>query len=487
MAGQTDCFEIFGHRFCGRVSHCLKRMNQSNESSTRSILQSRQIARNRFRFPRILSGFAAGSHKEDPSTKAAKPPSRAIKSKWQKKKMNRINLSWLILLFGWLLLVEIVTSTAENATADPVIVDREVVKISFSELQSFSEGNNSETCRQEEGNSVDENGLVERLAQAFGPDGLGFVEVTDIPSEFVELRQQIMELAKTLATTLSQDELDTITLPETMYSIGWSHGKEKLSRSGEYDTGKGSFYFDPFRKDVNVYPQSLQPKLEDSLQTMTEFMASVGWMIAKLCDAYLGNTLVTSSLQTKVNTKARLLYYFPPPPPTTTTASKESSSFDDWCGWHTDHGSITALVPGHLFGEEEAGTPHNNNNKDGDKSNNKNYKAGLYIQTRKETTETVHVKLPTTSLGFQVGETVEIMSGGKLRATPHAVRGNSPGRGGGGRASLAVFLQPEANQELPPIVSQSSTESRDGDASSLSARWRSTFGEFQLATIQAFQ
>ncbi len=51
-------------------------------------------------------------------------------------------------------------------------------------------------------------------------------------------------------------------------------------------------------------------------------------------------------------------------------------------------------------------------------------------------------------LGFQIGETSQILSGGVLKATPHAVRGpssSSSSHGGGvaSRSTLAVFMEPE--------------------------------------------
>lgn len=44
-------------------------------------------------------------------------------------------------------------------------------------------------------------------------------------------------------------------------------------------------------------------------------------------------------------------------------------------------------------------------------------KAGLYIKSR--TGKLVHAKLPENSLAFQVGETMQIHTGGWLQATPH--------------------------------------------------------------------
>jgi isopenicillin N synthase-like dioxygenase len=374
------------------------------------------------------------------------------------------------------------------AAASEPIFQQEVVSVSYADLQAFAEGN---VC-------PEQHALLSKtiIANAFGPHGLGFLEVTDIPEDMVVLRRTVLEVAPQLAA-LPADELDAITLPETLYTIGWSHGKEQFQTNGPYDTAKGSFYVDPFRPDRNVFPNSLpNARLQDPLLRMTHFMAKVGLWIAQLIDAYLenntttnnsNNNLVYQSLETCTNAKARLLYYFPPkeqqgssstttiPTTTTTTATTTTTSLDDWCGWHKDHGSLTALLPGMLFGD------------------NVDPKAGLYIQTttpqtngksgeeeeeKEEKKENVHIQLPSTSLGFQLGETVELMSGGRLRATPHAV---TAGTSTGGRSSLAVFLQPEADQVLPQCPSSSSTVDE-----SLISRWRPTFGAFQQATTQAF-
>ncbi|CAJ1931710.1 unnamed protein product [Cylindrotheca closterium] len=121
---------------------------------------------------------------------------------------------------------------------------------------------------------------------------------------------------------------------------------------------------------------------------------------------------------------------------------------------------MTILIPGKLF-EDESDT------KSGDKP-------GLYIQSQ---AHAVHVRLPPTSIGVQLGETLEIMSCGHFRATRHAVKGSS--NPNTGRASLALFLQPSLGTTLPQLYSLAADES-------LRQRWRPTYGEFQEATFAAF-
>lgn len=338
--------------------------------------------------------------------------------------------------------------------------------------------------------------LLKTIEEAFSKRALGFLEVTSLPTEIVSLRQKLLPRAEELAN-LPANELLKLEQPDKGYSFGWSHGKEsfKVQEKGEtkrrYDIAKGSFYMNPYANDQNVYPESLQPHLEDDLLRMTRFMATVGLWIAILCDLYLGtateecpsdanasdNLDIVSSISSnpwmvykslkygKASAKARLLYYFPQQEET--NAPKEDV-FDDWCGWHTDHGSLTALLPGML-----TGASHKNS------LASDSPKPGLYIKTINETERLVHVDLAQDSLGFQLGETLEILSEGRFEATPHAVK--APQNLSMGRASLAVFLQPRATQILPQLKGK-----EDDDILSLSNRWRSTFGEFQRVTIESF-
>lgn len=296
--------------------------------------------------------------------------------------------------------------------------------------------------------------LLEAVGEAFGPSGLGFLEITEIPEEMVSLRQKVLTMAQQLAN-LPAAELEEVTLPSTLYTIGWSHGKEQFR--GEYDTGKGSFYFNPFQEDVNVFPGSMQPLLEDSLMKTTKLMSQVGMWVASLCNEYLTQHNISlqrgipESLNGCQNAKARLLYYYP--------SSETNDTFDSWCGWHKDHGSLTILVPGLLFGNDR-----------------EDAKAGLYIRTRIRN-QVVHVRLPPTSLGVQLGETLEIQSFGRLRATPHAVKSST--QHCVGRGSLALFLQPLPEEPLPELYALA-------DDKSLHNRWRPTFGGFQTSTTKAF-
>lgn len=104
--------------------------------------------------------------------------------------------------------------------------------------------------------------------------------------------------------------------------------------------------------------------------------------------------------------KARLLHYFAMENISTSMSSNENADtdFSSWCGWHNDHGSLTGLFPA-LYIEN------------GQIVQCPDPQSGLYIKSRSG--KLVHAKLPLNSLAFQVGETLQVHTGGLLQATPH--------------------------------------------------------------------
>lgn len=57
---------------------------------------------------------------------------------------------------------------------------------------------------------------------------LGIVVISDLPKEFHDLRTKLFGLAHKLANS-SQEVKKSLESPETHYSFGWSHGKEKMN------------------------------------------------------------------------------------------------------------------------------------------------------------------------------------------------------------------------------------------------------------------
>lgn len=328
--------------------------------------------------------------------------------------------------------------------------------------------------------------LLPATEQAFGPQGLGILVITDVP-EFAALRHRVLQQAVLLGQLSQSNALDDCISPESNYSTGWSHGKEQLTQ-GVPDTSKGSFYANPLvpnlleailqrdtHKDTNeftkqaaenpsffapnVYPQAC-PELEPALTSMGKLIHHVGCLVARACQDYClqkhgVDIPLYHIIANSLNCKARLLHYY-----------DEPTGNEWWCGWHKDHGALTGLVP----------CLYRKLNQDIIMKD-----PSLYIQNRNG--DHIGVSWPADCLAFQLGETFQILTNGLLQATPHAVKRVGQGCS---RESLAVFLQPEFDF---PLTVDYSEEVLSSTVRPLKQRYRPgcTFGEFHNATVTAFQ
>lgn len=131
---------------------------------------------------------------------------------------------------------------------------------------------------------------------------------------------------------------------------------------------------------------------------------------------------------------ARLLHYFALSEEQI-AAQNEATTLENsfaWCGWHNDHGALTGLVQAMFMDSTGATVP------------NPDPQAGLYVKNRRG--EILKANIPPGHLVYQIGETSQILSGGTLQATPHAVRG--PQVTGVNRETLAVFMQPLPDERM---------------------------------------
>jgi hypothetical protein len=116
-----------------------------------------------------------------------------------------------------------------------------IVTISYNDIVAAC---NSSNDRFSSSSSVSD--LIE---QAFGSSAssMGLIAITDIPS-LPALRSKLLPLGRKLAS-LPAHQLQEITVPESQYQVGWSHGREKLE-GDRLDFSKGSFYANPLTDDL---------------------------------------------------------------------------------------------------------------------------------------------------------------------------------------------------------------------------------------------
>jgi isopenicillin N synthase-like dioxygenase len=119
--------------------------------------------------------------------------------------------------------------------------------------------------------------------------------------------------------------------------------------------------------------------------------------------------------------------------------------------------------------------------------------SGLFVQPRSSSGDGGPVKasIPHDCCAFQIGESSQILSGGLLRATPHAVMAGTVPRPHATRESFALFLQPNKDfvLHLPTNTSVSDLGLPvRSDIEPIQSRWTpgQTFGEFHWATIHKF-
>lgn len=288
---------------------------------------------------------------------------------------------------------------------------------------------------------------------------------------------------------------------------------DSLQLEGKPDLSKGSYYNNPqydrpeedpaviakYSSFVhpNIWPGSDLPDLEPAFKSLGVIMVEVGQLVARQCDAYVHRmcpTYPADALEKVIATskcaKARLLHYFANPT-AEQTGDDEQVDFSSWCGWHNDHGSLTGLTSAMFI------------NKDGEVvSASTEPKAGLYCRSRHS--ELFKINIPEDHIGYQIGETAQVQSGGFLQATPHAVRGSYlPDIS---RETYAVFMEPmyDALMLAPHGVDPQQTQTQSAAANlppgvpPLATRWipvsaheadvkqAQTFGEFTEQTHKSY-
>ena len=333
------------------------------------------------------------------------------------------------------------------------------------------------------------------ISEAYGFEGIGLLTVSGVPG-LLEARANLLPLARRFAL-LDKEIQSKYEDANSMYSFGWSLGKEKLE--GKPDTAKGSYYANPqYDKPVddeevikkfpgfvspNIWPTEEIPEFEAHFKALGQLIVSVGILVARHCDAYVKSKSpsyhegrLSRIVESSICCKARLLHYFP----ATSSSDASSEDFSSWCGWHNDHGSLTGLTSAMYFDEN------------GVETTNSDPSAGLYIRGRHG--ELIKAAFPADRLAFQIGETAQIHSGGVLQATPHAVRGSSDGNIC--RDTFAVFMEPNWTEpmDVPDGVTVEDAQSQLAASAlprgvpPLSSRWKAeqTFGDFSEVTLASY-
>jgi len=272
------------------------------------------------------------------------------------------------------------------------------------------------------------------LERAFGSGGLGVIAIKGIPN-WENLINETVPLSHELVS-LPEPVLRFLEHPESMYNSGWSYGKEKLGAKA--DTKKASFYFNPLSDDprpetradhpwalpANRWPSKELPDLEQRCKKLGAVMHSVIVALARRIDDLGYGSQIANEMENSLKVKGRMLYYYPL---TESDLSEASAKPDGWIGWHNDSGFLTGLTPD-LYFEHDSGQIIPNPEPE---------TAGIWVAAR--CGRLVRVSIPRDCMAIQCGECLQIITGGRLVATPHCVRPPVK-RTGIARASMPVFV-----------------------------------------------
>lgn len=309
--------------------------------------------------------------------------------------------------------------------------------------------------------------LQRQIEQAFGngEDALGVIIIKDLPEQFPKLREDLLKLADKFAS-LPEETREKYSRKEVAYMFGWSHGKEIMN--GKPDIYKGSYYANPLvdhpnvdeelrQKNYmyygdNVWPEQSEPGMqnfEQAFKDLGKLIHSVGLLLSKACESFVSphvksctssSANITDLIATSQCNKARLLHYFPPSPSEAQNGAEDNAVQDDACGIHLDHSLLTGLCSAMYLdhgadGSEPKVVPA------------PDPKAGLWICPRRKGSEPVKVSIPADCLAFQTGEALQLLTDGKLAATPHFVRAGQDASSVS-RETFAFFLQPDVDRVL---------------------------------------
>lgn len=334
------------------------------------------------------------------------------------------------------------------------------------------------------------NSISEKVEKAFGVGSVGVIAISNVPG-FVDRKAAFLPLAYQLARLPPAYLEEELTDEESRYNTGWSHGKEKLGDKPDF--AKGSFFFNPVA-DVagsdedrakyplsyprNVWPDRI-PGFETAAKEMGCLMKDVAVLLSKHIDAVAAKSVPNYSPSTLHDTlkdtekvKGRLLYYFP-----LDSAENEPPKEDSWIGWHNDSGFLTALA-GDMYVNHETGEIL---------SESPDPDAGLYVVNRDN--EVVQIKIPRDCMAIQMGECVQILTGGAVYATPHCVRGASvPGIS---RISFPCFIDtpPGFPLRMPPGCTREQVLQETNRVPPLGMRWTEdgmTMGDFLNKSIAVY-
>jgi isopenicillin N synthase-like dioxygenase len=262
--------------------------------------------------------------------------------------------------------------------------------------------------------------ISEKVAQAFGIDGLGLIAVKNVPG-YVETRRKILEQGFKMAN-IDIDTLKQLELSKTNYSLGWQKGNTYFN--GKWEALTGAFYARVLREVIDHSDPEMQKKYtnvwpsEELLPSFKHDFLEMGRMLThcqqnllyhldkytKTCYPQYKEFSLYNKMKSRNDTISRLIMYYPAKTYDEEKYGQESK--DNWCGWHRDFGVLTGLT--HAIYYKENGEVVSG------------LKSGLTVKDRKH--QLHDLTFNEDEILIQSGDVSFIMTGGSVISTPHCVK-----------------------------------------------------------------
>ncbi|QQR41393.1 isopenicillin N synthase family oxygenase [Myxococcus xanthus] len=232
------------------------------------------------------------------------------------------------------------------------------------------------------------------------------------------------------------------------YQRGWTppNTEVAVASNGQPDF-KECYFVAPYPNDAqsalefpelypeNVWPQNAPPYFEDGIMTLGRSLHEAGLKLLRGSAVALGlpETLFTDLCDRAAHV-TRALQYLP-------LTNAQVNTDIVWGEEHTDFNLLTLLPGGRFLDPDGSPAPGPDN------------KSGLYLRTRATPDAPNGLKVrgtaPAGCIVAQVGQQLEILTGGTFLATPHVI--TAPGVPGWQRQSAAHFMHVHTNTVLFPL------------------------------------
>lgn len=284
----------------------------------------------------------------------------------------------------------------------------------------------------------------EALRHAFGTYGLVYVFGHGVDA------QKLRELYAGFRSFVARPEAEKRPYgrADLWFQRGWTPpNTETAVAGGGQPDFKECYFATPYESDPelkshypelypdNVWPDDAPPGFKDGLLGLGRALHETGLRLLEGCSVALGLEKDTfATLCDRAAHVTRLLHYLPLSPAQVGTSIL-------WGEEHTDFNLLT-LLPGGQFYDPQ-----------GNPARKPDEKSGLFLRTRATPKHPNGIKVPGRppegAVVAQVGQELEILTGGTFLATPHVI--TPPGVPGWTRGSAAHFMHVQGNAVLYPL------------------------------------